>query len=323
MRLAARLRPLLLCAALALSACGGGNAPFARLSGISFHNELREISGMAASHRHDGVLWVHNDGGHAPALYALSPRGRLLARLDVEGVTNTDWEDMASFRQDGRDFLLIADTGDNGGLRKTLQLHVLEEPAELADAALHPLRTITFRWPDGPRDCEAVAVDVQRQQILLISKKQLPPQLYALPLQAEPGQVHVARALGELHAVPPADAQTPLRRRRQFASQVTAADVAPDGSQLAVLTYQDALFYARAPDEDWGQAVARAPQSLRLPWLLPQPEALAYSAGGGGLFASGEFSPAMLLWLRPPAPEQDDGESEDAAGDARDEEPAP
>lgn len=292
------LLPLLL---LALVACSG-ERPFARLSGLILNSELREISGMAASRVHEGVLWVHNDGGHAPVLYAISQRGRLLARLNVAGVTNTDWEDLATFEQDGKHYLLIADTGDNGGLRKTLQLHAVQEPTELADSEVSPAWTLTFRWPDGPRDVEAVAVDGQAGQILLISKRRRPPQLFALPLQATPGEVHEAQLLGELHGVPVPDPALEQQQPRhaRLIGMVTAADISPDGQQLAVLTYQDVLFYARQPGQDWAEAVTETPVVRGLP-LLPQAEALAWSAVGSGLFATGEFSPAPLYWLRPPS----------------------
>ncbi|MDO5506084.1 MAG: hypothetical protein Q4F49_07330 [Pseudoxanthomonas suwonensis] len=295
---------MLLVVVLALAACGG-QAPFARLAGVIVNGELRELSGMAASRQHDGVLWVHNDGGHAPVVYAISPRGRVLARLHVDGVTKTDWEDMAAFEQDGRHYLLIADTGDNGGLRRTLQLHVIEEPAAIADARVHPLRTLTFRWPDGPRDCEAVAVDAAAGRILLVSKKQRPPELFSLPLDAPPGEVHVARLLGHLQGVPGPAPSAPDPRLAKVAGQVTAADISPDGRELAVMTYRDVLFYPRAAGEEWATAVARPPRSHRLPTLLPQAEALAWSAGGSGLFATGEFSPAPLFWLRPAEPDDD------------------
>src|SRR5690606_35887206 len=110
-----------------------------------------------------------------------------LATWRVEGAENTDWEDLAAFRFEGRDWLLVADTGDNGGLRRTLQLHVFEEPARVADGVLRPAWTIVFRWPDGPRDCEAVAVDPVRGEVLLVSKRRQPPELFALPLRPPPG----------------------------------------------------------------------------------------------------------------------------------------
>lgn len=282
-----------------LAACSP-QPPFAQLSGLLLDAQLSEISGIAASHRHEDVLYVANDGGNAARLYAISRRGGKLATFRVAGAENTDWEDLASFEMDGRDWLLVADTGDNGGLRRTLQLHVFEEPAKIADGVLRPAWTIVFRWPDGARDCEAVAVDPVRREILLVSKKRRPPELFSLPLRPGVGGTLVARPLGKVAGVPEGDrdevaANPELARIR---SQVTSADIAPDGHALALMTYRDVLLYPRRGREDWAAALSRPPEIHALP-LLPQAEALAWSADGQGLYATGEFSPAPLLFLNP------------------------
>ena len=302
-RLRATFRNCLACVlALAmLAGCGEERAPFARLSGLMVDEALGEVSGMAASRRHADVLWVQDDGGNAAELYAVDARGSLLARARVEGVANTDWEDLAAFDLDGRHYLLIADTGDNGGLRRTLQLHVVEEPASLEDTTLHPAWSVAFRWPDGARDCEAAFVDAAAGKVLLISKKRHPPELFELPLRPATASTVVARRLGTLAGVPRADAQSLRDRPRaaRLVGQVTAADLSPDGRSLAVLSYRDVLFYPRQPGEPWAQVVAREPRIRPLPALLPQAEALAWSASGSGLYVSGEFRPAPLFYLDP------------------------
>src|SRR5690606_26816150 len=142
-------RPALACFLVALLAGTLASCtsppPFVQLSGLVLDARLQEISGVAASRRHDDTLWMVNDGGSAPELHAVSRRGSRVASLRLEGVDNTDWEDLAAFELDGRSYVLVADTGDNGGLRKTLQLHVIEEPARLADATVRPAWSIAFR----------------------------------------------------------------------------------------------------------------------------------------------------------------------------------
>lgn len=285
---------------LGIAACTPPSLPFARLAGLVTSRQLGEISGLAASHAHDGVLWAINDGGNPARLYAISRRGRLLARYEVEGADNQDWEDLASFELDGRRYLLLADTGDNGGRRRGFSLHVFEEPAELANGRLKPAWTIRARWPDGPRDCEAVAVDAAAGQVLLISKKRVPPELFSLPLADPRGAVVEARRIGRLAGVPQVGEE--LRRKdpklAALFSQVTAADIAPNRRSLAVLTYGSVLFYRRGEGESWADATARAPEAHDIP-PIPQAEALAWSAGGGGLYATGEFGPAPLFYLVP------------------------
>lgn len=298
-----RLCALLLASTLLL-ACTTQPPPFAQLSGMLLESRLDEISGLAASRVHEDVLWMLDDGGNGARLFAVGTRGGLQATFPVAGVAKTDWEDIAAFELDGRHYLLVADTGDNGGLRRSLQLHVIEEPASLDEAAqrvpLEPAWSIVFRWPDGARDCEAVAVDARRGEILLVSKKRTPPELFALPLRPRGDDVLVARRLGALAGVPVPDAEA-LRanpRMARIRHQVTAADVAPDGRRLAVMTYNEVLLYRRRGDESWDRATARNPVVHDLPWL-PQAEALGWDAAGRGLYATGEFTPAPLLYLNP------------------------
>jgi hypothetical protein len=239
---------------------------------------------------------MHDDGGNPARLFAVRRDGERIATFRLEGVPKTDWEDISAFRLDGRDYLLIADTGDNGGLRKTLQLHIVEEPARLVNARVRPAWSIVFRWPDGARDCEAVTVDAASRRVLLVSKKRQPPELFTLPL-ARTDDVEVAERAGHLRlpddlATPaPEGAPTPLQ------AQVTAADVAPDGRALAVITYRHLLIWPRRGDEDWDAAVAHAPKAHTLP-LLPQAEALGWDRDGRHVFVSGEFIPAPLYRIR-------------------------
>jgi hypothetical protein len=291
--------------ACALAALAGGCAlsapPAAQLAGLLLDERLGAVSGLAASRRHEDLLWVHNDGGGGPVLYALGPRGGVRGVLEIEGVLNTDWEDMAAFTLDGRHYLLVADTGDNGGLRHTLQLHVVEEPARIAERARAPAAwSIAFRWPDGPRDCEAVAVDAANGRILLVSKKRRPPEVFSLPLRPAGDAILVAEPLGTLSGVPaPDEAERQADPGRpSLRGHVTAADLSPDGRRLAVLTYEEVLVYERGPGETWERAFARPPRLHPLP-LLPQAEALGWSADGARLHATGEFRPAPLLLLNP------------------------
>ncbi|MDO4708826.1 MAG: hypothetical protein Q4B94_03250 [Pseudomonadota bacterium] len=295
---------LALASLLWLAGCSPQDAAKLRLSGLIVDERLTEISGMAASGRDPGLLWVINDGGSPAQLHAISRRGRYLGNFDIAGVEKVDWEDLASFRLDGKPYLMIADTGDNGGIRKTLQLHVIAEPDSntLAQGGLlKPAWTINFRWPDGARDVEALAVDATSGQIILISKKRQPPQLFTLPLRPASShgrKVETAALAGTLAGVPQASASE-RRDNPAFArlrSQITAADIAPQRDAIAVLTYDNLLLYRRQRQQSWAQALTSAPQVISLRFL-PQAEALAWSHSGGGILVTSELSPAALMHL--------------------------
>ena len=250
---------LLLGLVLAGTGCALSPQPFAQLSGLLMDPRLDEVSGLAASHRHEDVLWAINDGGNGAQLHAVGTRGQHHATVEVDGAVNTDWEDLAAFEADGKRYLLVADTGDNGGLRHTLQLHAIPEPALDNGGRVRPAWSVAFRWPDGPRDCEAVAIDAAGGRVLLVSKRRDPAELFAVPLRPGTHAVQVAKRIGTLAGVPRASAteQRDDPEGARLRGQVTAADISPDGRTLAVLTYDAALFYDLGT-AGWGEAVARS-----------------------------------------------------------------
>jgi len=273
----------------------------ARLAALVTDPRLAEMSGLAASARHPAVLWTHNDSGDDAVLHAMSASGELQATLTLSGVDHVDFEDLAGFDVDGEPHLLVADTGDNGGIRRELQLHVIREPDALVDSAVPVAWTLRFRWPDGPRDCEAVAVDARRGEILLISKKRVPAELFRLPLRPRGKGVLTAEPIGSLTGIAQPTGDDLIRNPRfgRYRAQITAMDISRDGRQLAVLNYRRAYLYRRDGNDGWGQAIRRRPRGLGFPWLA-QAEAIAFSADGTHLWISSEHLPAPLLRLAVP-----------------------
>lgn len=298
--------------ALAILSAGCGESPVTPPAGrvrITFP-EARELSGLAASHRSGNLLWVHNDSGSPPVLYAITPDGKLAGRVRIKGARNFDWEDIASFELDGKAWLLVADTGDNTGRRKNCSFLVIEEPAP---AALSPSAELTvplawkvpFVYPDGPHDCEAAAVDPRAEKIYFITKRTQPPCLFSVPLRPAAGSSPVmAERLAVLREIPQPTTfekliPSPTGRHR---AQVTGLDFAPDFSRAAVLTYGDVLLYSRRPGEDWALALSRPPQPFAVHGL-PQAEAICFSLEGKALYVTGETAPPeMRRYLIPAEP---------------------
>ena len=270
----------------------------AEYAGVFTDPELDEVSGLAASHAHPGIYWAENDGGNGPRLIAINPDGSRIASYTVAGAENVDWEDLDSFELNGKHYLLVADTGDNGGIRKNLVLYVIEEPARLRDGdTLRTAWSIKFRWPDGARDCEASAVDAAAGEVLLISKKRVPPELFRVTLKPSPG-VQTAQLVTTLDKIAqPTQAElrdNPVYGR--YRSQISGADLSPNGRVLAVLNYHSVHLYVRSPRQDWAQAMHKAPGQLALPWL-PQAEGIAFSIDGQSLLVGSEQRPSPLLRL--------------------------
>ena len=148
---------------------------------------LNESSGLAVSNFHENILWSINDSGGDAELFALTVSGEHVGRWPMDLPKPTDWEAMDSFRWRDKNYLLIADIGDNFAMRGSVSYIILQEPdvKTLADSAvLQPLVSQHFVYPGGPRDSEAIAVDPMRGQILVLSKRTKLPELYRLPLSS-------------------------------------------------------------------------------------------------------------------------------------------
>jgi|TARA_Y100000031_G_C7953762_1_gene262713 hypothetical protein len=104
-----------------------------KLADIEF-DAIDEMSGLARSRRYQDVIWMHNDSGDEPRLFATDSRGRVIIPsflrnfyhgeeaesgkqpwpgLSIVTATNIDWEDIAV----DDDFIYIADKGNNGNAR--------------------------------------------------------------------------------------------------------------------------------------------------------------------------------------------------------------
>jgi hypothetical protein len=263
----------------------------------------REASGLAASRRNPGLWWVHDDSGGAPVLYAVDDAGKLLGAVRLAGVKNNDWEDLAAFSRDGRDWLLVADTGDNNADRKTVQLHLLAEPARAAlardrETSATPAWSLRVRYPDGPHDCEAVAVDAREGAIYLLTKRENHPRLYRVPLApaAAPVEAQLVLAVTTLDG----DDTTSTLLKALVGKKYdwpTSMDFAPDGSAAVVLTYGNVLVFPRHTGESWAAAFGRTPQRLGYHGL-PQAEGVAFSAEGASIRVVSEGMTDIARYVR-------------------------
>ena len=255
--------------------------------------EIREASGLTESRRHPGCFWLVNDSGADPVLHLSGKKGEDLGKVTVETASNKDWEDLAGFNLDGRPYLLVADTGDNAAKREFVTLYIFPEPEFSPDKKLagkvNVEWSVRFRYPDGPRDCESVAVDAKQQKVILVSKRTHPPEVYELPLKTTGAEIVIAQKIGTTNVDNPGTLPLHL-----FDGQPTAMDIASDGSVAAILTYTGVFVFLRKENESWAETLARKPQVLA-PHQLPQAEALAFSVDGKTLYCTSEGVGARLV----------------------------
>ncbi len=256
--------------------------------GILGDRQIPESSGLARCRSRPDCLWTHNDSSDTARLFLLSTAGETLATAVIDGAEACDWEDMCSFDLDGISYLLIGDIGDNQHRREHITLYLVREPdaktARRSDPwRLRPQAVIRVRLEEGPRDCEALAVDASRRVILLATKSLGGGCLfYQLPLSLQTDATPVvAKVIG-----------------RSEVTLVTGMDVSDDGLRAMLVTYLAAYEFPREPREDWAAALKRPGRLLRMPDRA-QGEAICYGSDGRTLFLSSEGK-SQPLWMVPP-----------------------
>ncbi|MFF7453193.1 hypothetical protein [Kitasatospora sp. NPDC008115] len=273
-----RLPAALLAAACATAAaCGTAvlGAPPARAAdgaGEAFtinDPRITESSGLAASRRHPGVHWTHNDSDDGPYVYAVDSRGRTVATVTLRGVEPRDVE-AVSLGPDGR--LYVGDIGDNlGGKWPEVWIYAFAEPAELHDQTVQVTR-YKVRYEDGPRDAEALMVHPVTGRAYIASKKQGGGGLYQGPEQLSATGVNTFRRIAD-------------------APWTTDGAFSPDGTRLVLRGYFSATLYR------WKDGAPSGGESLSTPFQR-QGESVTFSADGRALLygTEGKDSP---VWRSP------------------------
>lgn len=285
---------------LLAAGCSSVNSPVLQgnVSGELRAADLTEASGMAPSLANPGHYWLHNDSTNEARLFLVDETGDDAGSTHVLQGKNVDWEGMASFDWNGRSWLLVADVGDNNARRESLTLYFIAEPA-LPFARRYPVHhQLELRFPDGPRDCEAVAVDPLTDSIVLLSKRDPIPRLYTLNLhRAMVSNAMTASFQGEVRSIPKVDGKSSEAdpTRGPWASQPTSMDISRDGRQIAVLTYHAAYVYQRMPGTGLVDTLNGSPAKLPVAPPLIKAEAVSFSLDGRRLLITTEKQPAPML----------------------------
>lgn len=259
---------------------------------------IKEASGLAVSPSNADFLWIVNDSGGTNELHLANTDGTPRGSVSVAGADNRDWEDLAGFSMDGKDYLLIADTGDNGSIRKSITLYIVQEPPlpageKILSADIPVAWEIHFTFEGGAQDCEAVAVDAQGKKIFLVTKRTEPPMVYELPLRPESDPI--ARKIGFTETK-----ASGLTLPIAFRNQPTGIDISADGTMATISTYHGAFLFRRKAGESWADTLSKNPEPLG-PHGLQQAEAIAFSRDGKSIYlvSEGKDSPIARFVAQP------------------------
>lgn len=187
---------------------------------IRLPDYLEEVSGLYIEGPEK--MWWHNDGGNSPALYQTDGRGKLLEKVSLGSIRNSDWEDITS-DDEGR--IYVGDFGNNLNQRRDLKIYIYDPKTERLDS-------ISFTYSDQkafPPEGKDWNFDMEaffwfQDSLHLFSKNRLQQgnyftKHYVLP--AHPGN-YEANLVDRIY----------LKNR-----VVTGAAISPDGKTVGLIAY--------------------------------------------------------------------------------------
>ncbi|MGD9212110.1 MAG: hypothetical protein PVI90_15115 [Desulfobacteraceae bacterium] len=244
-----------------------------------------EISGIVASREQADVLWIHQDSGNTPVLYAIRPDGTSLGQWNIKADFRIyDWEDIAIEPiESGPDLIWVGDIGNNaardsdiGKARESIRIARLAEP--VIDQAQAPMSgtvktqdSFEFTYPDRPHDAEVLAVDPTTGDMYIFTKEEKAP-------------VYVFRARkpfenSTLELVATLDGQ-------QF-EWLNSADFSPNGNELIIRNYYSASYWERSTGREWEVVLTEEPANVKLQ-KEPAGESIGFALDASGFYTVSE-----------------------------------
>jgi len=238
---------------------------------------LDEASGIADSKANPGYLWVQQDSGNPNNIALLSHDGIFLKSIKINATTNRDWEDMALANGPvaGTNYIYLADTGDNSLVSPEYFIYRFAEPAS-ATSVVPDCDKITFQYPDGSHDAEAILVDNVTKDIYIITKQDMPSRVYKLPYPQSTTSINTATLSGSLAF-----------------TGVTSAATSTDGKEILIKTYNSIWYWKKTTGQSLEQTLAGSPIALSYQFE-PQGEAICFKNDNSGFFTLSE-RPSLIV----------------------------
>jgi hypothetical protein len=260
--------------------------------GVVDGKKLKELSGMVASRRTPGILWVHNDGSKG-GLFALSTNGTLVATFKLN-LEVTDLEDIAIGPGPGGDSpcLYVGDIGDNDQERSSVKVYRFPEPSldsirrAKQTVLIQEFETFNLDYPGKSHNAEALLVDPQSGDLFIVTKEKKRARVYlARKAELRPGRITKLTLVTELPC-----------------PQVSAGDISPNGNEIILRRENTAWLWQRRQGESIAAALARPPKPAAVigPPAEPNGESITFSADGAGYYTLSE-GPRQPIYFFPRA----------------------
>lgn len=203
---------------------------------------LDEVSGTEYIQT-SNLVWMLNDSGNQPKLYAFTKEGKFLREVYVK-TKNNDWEDLTS---DDLGNLYIGDFGNNDNDRKHLKIYkvakeyLIKKNAEVEEIAFEYENQNKFPPKKKDRFFDAESFFYYNNHFYIFTKSRVKKEygktfLYKIP--ATKGN-HTAKLIGEFD------------NGKKNDSWITSADISDDGKKVILLSQKNILVFSDFKDDQF------------------------------------------------------------------------
>ncbi len=275
--------------------------------------EVTESSGLARSSKLPDAFWTMNDSGNGIDLFLFDNSGDAIARCELKGARNVDWEAMSSWQSGEDHFLVVADTGDNLRQRLEYRIYFAKEPKVKSGKKKvykksEPAVGVKFRFDAGAMNCEAMGIPPGTNDVFFVEKQfaegnlQNPPAVFRLRLPVEDLTAKLAQKR-KVRAGRLPDVLVAKKIAELPFYGVTGMAFSPDGKRVVMRNYLEMRLFEKSVDaegdkqssQDWSDILKnQKPAVLPMP-LQKQGEAIVFSADSKSVYVTSE-SAKQPIW---------------------------
>jgi len=160
-------------------------------------------------------------------------------------------------------------------------------------------RQISFMYPDGPRDAESIAFDAVNEEILILTKRDIPAVMYSIPLHPTSDGLLVATRIGEIDSIPQPTAYDLERALpdKNWHWQPNAINFSIAGDAAVILTYKAVYYFSKRDQQDWFETLQSVPLRFDL-GEYREAESVVFDHAGEQIYVTTEKRNAPLLRLQ-------------------------
>jgi hypothetical protein len=261
-------------------------------------SSINEASGLVASRNHNDRYWLHNDSGDTARIFAMTGNGRDRGTVKLGGTTAKDFEDIAigPGPNANKDYLYIADIGNNGHNRATVVIHRIAEPTppgagqsitipkDQIDSFVFAYANPNKSGQTWRRNAESLIVDPRSGDLVIIEK-----QLSTIDGRSDMGWVYrIGKGKLVEGVVIKAQPKVAIKQRRDTRyGPMTGADISADGSMILAKNGAETFAWMRGSDQTVFAALGAYPVTNCIAPKTPG-EAIAFTTAGSAFLSVNE-----------------------------------